>query len=67
MPLIQVNMLQGRPPEKKEQLIEELTWKVAEILECPKENIRVMINEMPPEHWGIAGESVKKRRAKEEK
>ncbi|PAQ16144.1 4-oxalocrotonate tautomerase [Bacillaceae bacterium SAOS 7] len=67
MPFIQVNILQGRPPEKKERLIEEVTWKVAEILECPQETIRVMINEMPPEHWGIAGESVKKRREKEEK
>ncbi|WP_338751278.1 2-hydroxymuconate tautomerase family protein [Bacillus sp. FJAT-52991] len=67
MPFIQVNILQGRPSEKKEQLIEELTWKVAEVLECPQETIRVMINEMPPEHWGIAGESVKKRRVKEEK
>lgn len=66
MPFIQVNILQGRPPEKKERLIEEVTWKVAEILECPQETIRVMINEMPPEHWGIAGESVKKRREKEE-
>ncbi|WP_232726059.1 2-hydroxymuconate tautomerase [Bacillus sp. FJAT-42315] len=66
MPFIQVNILQGRPPEKKERLIEEVTWKVSEILECPQETIRVMINEMPPEHWGIAGESVKKRREKEE-
>ncbi|OZI10721.1 4-oxalocrotonate tautomerase [Bacillaceae bacterium SAS-127] len=66
MPFIQVNILQGRPPEKKERLIEEVTWKVAEVLECPQETIRVMINEMPPEHWGIAGESVKKRREKEE-
>jgi len=28
------------------------------------ESIRVLINEMPLEHWGIAGESVKKRRSK---
>ncbi|WP_243290923.1 2-hydroxymuconate tautomerase [Bacillus sp. FJAT-47783] len=66
MPFVQINILQGRSPEKKEQLIKEVTWKIAEILECPQENIRVMINEMPPENWGIAGESVKKRRTKVE-
>ena len=37
---------------------------VAEVLEAPVENVRVMIQEMSPEHWGIAGESVKKRTEK---
>lgn len=37
---------------------------VSEVLESPIENVRIMINEMPPEHWGIAGESVKKRTQK---
>jgi 4-oxalocrotonate tautomerase len=62
MPFIQINILEGRSPEKKERLIREVTDLVSEVLEAPVESVRVMINEMEPEHWGIAGESVKKRR-----
>ena len=64
MPLIQINIVEGRSPEKKERLIREVSDLVAEVLEAPVENVRVMIQEMSPEHWGIAGESVKKRAQK---
>ncbi|KGM45459.1 4-oxalocrotonate tautomerase family protein [Neobacillus niacini] len=61
MPFIQVNILKGRSPEKKERLIREMTDLVSEVLDAPVQSVRVMINELDPEHWGIAGESVKKR------
>ncbi|MFC2948068.1 4-oxalocrotonate tautomerase [Virgibacillus sediminis] len=62
MPFIQINILEGREAEKKERLIHEVTGVVSDVLDAPKENVRVQINEMAPEHWGIAGESVKKRK-----
>lgn len=62
MPLIQINIIEGRSPEKKERLIREVTDTVADILESPVGNVRVMIQEMPATHWGIAGESAKKRK-----
>lgn len=65
MPLIQINIIEGRSPEKKERLIREVSDTVANILESPVENVRVMIQEMPATHWGIAGESVRKRKQKE--
>lgn len=61
MPLIQVNILKGRSPEKKERFIKEVTELASDVLDVPIQSVRVMINEMEPEHWGIAGESVKKR------
>lgn len=61
MPFIQITILEGRSPEKKERLIREVTDKVSEILEAPEQNVRVWIQEVVAEHWGIAGESVKKR------
>ena len=61
MPFIQINILKGRSPEKKERLIREVTDLVSDVLEAPVQNVRVMIQELEPEHWGIAGESVKKR------
>jgi len=62
MPLIQINIIEGRSAEKKERLIKDVSQLVAATLESPIENVRVLINEMPASHWGIAGESVKKRR-----
>lgn len=65
MPFIQVNILEGRSPETKERFIREVTDLASEILDAPEQTVRVMINELKPEHWGIAGESVKKRREKQ--
>ncbi|MGJ9459829.1 2-hydroxymuconate tautomerase [Oceanobacillus sp. CF4.6] len=64
MPFIQVNILEGRTPETKERFIREVTDLASEVFDAPEQSVRVMINELPPEHWGIAGESVKKRRGK---
>ena len=61
MPLIQINIIEGRSAEKKERLIREVTNTVSEVLDAPIENVRVMIQEMPSAHWGIAGQSVYQR------
>ena len=55
MPLIQINMLEGRPPEKITELIANVTDTVSETLGAPKQSVRVLVTEMPKTHWGIAG------------
>lgn len=62
MPFIQVTIAEGREPEKVEQLISEITTTVSEVLEAPRENVRVLITEVPKTHWGIAGQSISKRK-----
>lgn len=59
MPIIQVNMMEGRDDAQKERLIAELTEAVVSSLGAPRESVRVLINEMPKTHWGIAGKSAK--------
>lgn len=59
MPIIEVNMLTGRTADQKRRLIKELSLLVSEILEVPNEKVRVIIREVPPEHWGIGGVSVR--------
>lgn len=63
MPIIQVNILEGRSPETKEELIRRMTDLAAEVLGVKTAQVRIMINEMRPEHFAIDGESVAKRRA----
>lgn len=63
MPFLHVTLLEGRTPEKKEALIAELTKTVHTVIDAPVESIRVCLQEVPAAHWGIAGQSVEKRRA----
>ncbi len=55
MPLIQIQLMEGRPPEKIKSLIARVTDTVAEELNSPKDRIRVIVTEVPKTHWGIAG------------
>ncbi|MFP3358117.1 MULTISPECIES: 4-oxalocrotonate tautomerase [Planococcus] len=62
MPFVQITIAEGREPEKKEQLISEVTATVSDVLGAPKENIRILLTEVPTTHWGIAGQSISKRK-----
>lgn len=61
MPMLQVSILEGRTPQQKEELIARLTQTVTETLSVKPESVRILIQEMPKTHWGIAGQSVAKR------
>lgn len=65
MPYIQINLTKGRTEEKLETLIHEVTKTVSEYAEAPQSAIHVVINEIEPQHWGIAGESVTKKRERQ--
>jgi len=58
MPLIRVDMLEGRTPEQKRELIRELTETTSRVLDVPRERIRVVLYEVPKTHWGIGGTPV---------
>lgn len=55
MPIVHVSIIEGRSTEKKARLISEITNVVSECMNAPKEAIRVLINEIPAAHWGVAG------------
>ena len=57
MPIIHVQLLTGRTPEQKRQLIRELADGAIRALGVPEQSIRVVLTEVAPEHWGIGGES----------
>ena len=46
MPIVNIQILQGRPPEKIRQLISNVSQTVAETLEVPPERVRVLIQEV---------------------
>ena len=61
MPIIQVNLLQGRPVEAKRKFAAEVTNLACEALGVRAEQVRVIFNEMPHENYAIAGTLVADR------
>lgn len=55
MPIVEINMIEGRPADKKRKLIASVTDAVVETLDVPRETVRVLIREVPAENWGVAG------------
>lgn len=55
MPIISVTIAQGRSIEKKRALIRALTRAAVESFEVRPEQVRVMLNELPLDHYGVAG------------
>ncbi|AOI59199.1 2-hydroxymuconate tautomerase [Burkholderia sp. MSMB0856] len=61
MPIAHLYILEGRDDDKKERLIAEVTEAIHRSLDAPLESVRVIITEMPKAHFGIGGQSAKKR------
>ena len=57
MPLIQATIIEGRTLEKKEQFCREVAEVAARTLDVKLAQVRVVINEVPAEHWTIGGVS----------
>lgn len=56
MPIIHVSLIAGRSPEVKRALIAELTEATVRAIGAERQNVRVLLTEVAPEHWGIGGE-----------
>lgn len=55
MPIIQVNLMQGRTQEQKKLLAQRITDSVVEVLGSPKEAVRVLFHEMGPYDFAVGG------------
>ncbi|BAH53663.1 4-oxalocrotonate tautomerase family protein [Rhodococcus sp. NPDC057014] len=63
MPFIDVTIGLGRSPEQIRSLIHELTEAAHRAIEAPKENIRVVVREVPETHWAAGDVTIAERRA----
>ncbi len=55
MPIIEVNMLEGRSVTQKRAMIAAITDGVVATLGVKPDSVRVLIREMPAEHFAVAG------------
>jgi 4-oxalocrotonate tautomerase len=61
VPIAHLYILEGRDDEKKERLIAEVTEAIHRAIDAPVDSVRVILTEMPKAHFGIGGQSAKKR------
>lgn len=57
MPIVRIELLEGRPPSMKSELIRRVTDAVVETLKVKPEQVRVLLYEVPPQHWGVGGKT----------
>lgn len=55
MPLVRVDLKEGRTPEQIDELHNRLANVVAEIADVPIESVRTYITEFPASAWGVGG------------
>lgn len=55
MPLVQIHILEGRTDEMKKRMIYEVTEAIHRSLDAPLEKIRIVVYEIPKNHWAVGG------------
>lgn len=57
MPFALIHILEGRDAAKKTAMIKAVTDAISTSLETPRENVRVIVQEIPKAQWGIGGKT----------
>ena len=62
MPLIQINMAEGRTEEQKKRLMSSITEITEKVIGAPRKSILVWINEFPDTDYMAEGMTLKEKR-----
>jgi 4-oxalocrotonate tautomerase len=57
MPIVRIELLQGRTPMVKNELIARVTDAVVTTLGVDPDQVRVLLYELPLEHWAVGGKT----------
>jgi 4-oxalocrotonate tautomerase len=58
MPIVRIDLLEGRSREHKVELVRRVTEAVSTALDVQPGQVRVLVYEVPPEHWAVGGVSM---------
>lgn len=61
MPLVKIELVEGRSAETRETLIKKVTDAVAETLEIPANKVWVVVDEVKSDNWGVGGVPLSKK------
>lgn len=60
MPIARISMMDGRTDAQKAALISEVTEAIMRAVSAPRENVTVLIDEIPKAHFGLGGTQASK-------
>lgn len=55
MPVVTIEMYEGRTTEQKQELVEAITDAMVDHADAPRESLDVIIHDVPKENWGRNG------------
>jgi 4-oxalocrotonate tautomerase len=55
MPVVTVEMYEGRSEEQKQNLVEDITDAMVDNVDATPETLHVIIHDVPKENWGRDG------------
>ncbi len=55
MPVIHISLVEGRSDEKKQALYREVTDAVIRALGVPRDNVRIILHELPAKNFAVGG------------
>ncbi|CAM3286859.1 2-hydroxymuconate tautomerase [Vagococcus fessus] len=58
MPIVNVQLLEGRTPEQKKAMVKEVTDAIVRTTGAKKEAISIVITDMKKEDYGINGDTL---------
>ena len=62
MPIVQIHLMEGRDNQKKEKLIKNVTQAICDSLEVDPQYVRIILSEMAPGNYAVAGELYKNKK-----
>ncbi len=55
MPMVKIEMFEGRSDEVKAEMIREISRVVAKTSGAPIEDVWIVLKDVPKKHWGLGG------------
>lgn len=56
MPIVKIDMWEGRDKATKRKLIQAVSKTMSETLAIPADRIHIVITDVPKDNWGLKGE-----------
>ena len=63
MPIVQVTLTEGRTPETIRSMVSAVTQALVDTGVAPKDAVRVLVNEIPTDHFAAGDVTITERRA----
>ena len=55
MPIVQIELLEGRTVEQKREMVAKVTQAIVDSINCPKEAVSIIVRDMPLYNYANAG------------